>query len=79
MAETKKGRRIVDALDDLTAELRLSNQIAALEMGAAALEHDTGAKGSSSALTKSRVARRNALRAAVRTVLGIEEVTGDVD
>lgn len=64
------GRRTqVDAIDDLTAQLRLANQIAVLSMGATALEHETKVTDAS----KARVERRNALRAAVRAGLGIEE------
>jgi hypothetical protein len=69
----KPERRIVDALDDLTAQLRLSNQIAVLRAGASLLEHDSGARASSPAAV-ARVAKRNALRAEVRAALELEEV-----
>lgn len=64
------GRRTqVEAIDDLIAQIRLSNQIAVLALGATALEHETKVTDAS----KARVDRRNALRAAVRAGLGIEE------
>ncbi len=66
---TNSRRTQVDAIDDLTAQLRLANQIAVLAMGATALEHETKFTDAS----KARVDRRNALRAAVRAGLGIEE------
>lgn len=71
MGQTK-NRRIVDAIDDLTAELRTRNAIAALQMGAAALDHDPGDRAKTDA-TKARVARQNRLRAIVRAGIGIEE------
>lgn len=73
MAKQSPDRRtIVAALDDLTAQLRLSNQIAVLKAGASVLEHDTGARATT-ATAKARVGRRNALRAEVRAALGLEE------
>ena len=69
---TNKGRRIVDALDDLTAQLKLANQIEALSLGASALEHDAGARATTD-IAKARLRRRNALRAAIRAGLNIEE------
>ncbi|WP_137843833.1 hypothetical protein [Microbacterium sp. 2FI] len=68
----KPGRRIVDALDDLIAELRLANRLRALELGPAALEHDDG-KRATTDTAKRRVAQRNQLRAEVRTALGMGE------
>ena len=68
---TTKGRRIVDAIDEVLAELRLANQIGALRLGAAALDHDKGTRATNDT-SKARVARMNALRAKIRTGLGIE-------
>ncbi len=70
MART--GRRIVDALDDLTAELRLGNRLRALELGAAAMDHDDG-KRAQTDVAKRRTAHRNQIRAEVRAGLGLEE------
>lgn len=64
-------RTQVEAIDDLTAQIRLSNQIAVLGLGASALEHD--GKPYAVPATQARADRRNALRAAVRDGLGIEE------
>lgn len=75
MAE-KKGRRIVDALDDLTAELRLANRIQAMQLGTTALEHDKGAR-STTGEARARVDRRNALRADIRRGLGYDEEETD--
>lgn len=72
MAKQSPDRRtIVAALDDLTAELRLANQLQALKLGATVLEHDPGTRATTDA-AKVRVARRNTLRADVRTALGLE-------
>jgi hypothetical protein len=70
MART--GRRIVDALDDLTAEVRLANRLRAIEIGPAALEHDDG-KRAQTDTAKRRVAQRNKIRAEVRAGLGLGE------
>lgn len=72
---TNKGRRIVDALDDLTAEVRLANQIEALRLGASALDHDKGVRVTNDT-SKARVQRMNMLRAGIRAGLGIEEEQG---
>jgi hypothetical protein len=69
VSRSKTRRTQVEAIDDLTAQLRLSNQIAVLALGATALEHEKRVTDAS----KARVDRRNALRAAVRAGLGIEE------
>lgn len=71
MGQTK-NRRIVDALDDLTAELRMSNAISALALGSSALDHDKGTRVTSDA-SKARVDRANKLRAIVRAGIGIGE------
>lgn len=73
MAATVGRRTQVEALDALTAEVRLANQIAVLGLGVSALEHDEG-KRATSDVAKARIAQRNALRAEVRAALGIEEV-----
>lgn len=70
---TNKGRRIVDALDDLTAQLKLRNQIEALRGGASFLDHDKGARATTDT-AKARVQRQNTLRAAIRAGLGLEEM-----
>jgi hypothetical protein len=69
--DEKRGRRIVDAIDDMTAQLRMSNQIAALRLGAAAMEHDE-AKRATTDVAKARVARMNRLRADIRAGLGLD-------
>lgn len=66
-----KGRRIVDALDDVLAELRLANRIEVLKLGGAALDHDKGDRAKTD-VAKARVARQNILRAEIRAGLGIE-------
>lgn len=71
MATTTR-RTQVDAIDDLTAQIRLSNQIAILGLGASALEHD--GKEYTNTATQARADRRNELRAAVPAGLSIEEV-----
>lgn len=68
---TGKGRRIVDAVDDLAAELRLGNQIEALRLGASALDEDKGDRAKTD-VAKARVARMNRLRADIRAGLGVE-------
>lgn len=73
MGTTTKPRRTqVEAIDDLTAQLKLSNQIAVLSLGASVLEHD--GKAYANPATQKRADRRNELRAAVRAGLGVEEV-----
>lgn len=74
MSSRKPDRRIVDALDDLTAQLKLSNQIAVLKAGASVLEHDSSSRATTPNAI-ARVARRNALRADVRTALGLEDAS----
>lgn len=72
MAGNTKGPRIVDLLAELVAELRLANRLQALKLGAAALEHDKGARATTDA-ARARLDRRNALRAEVRRALGLED------
>lgn len=67
----KKARRIVDAIDDVTAELRLANRLTALQLGASALDHDPGSRATTD-VTRERVARMNRLRAEIRAGLGLE-------
>lgn len=68
---TSKGRRIVDALDEILAEIRLSNRIEVLRMSASALDDDRGERNKTEA-AKARTARQNKLRAEIRAGLGIE-------
>lgn len=74
MAQGSKGRRLIDAVDDLVGELRTANALAALTLGAAALEHDTKGEQSPTASTAVRTRVRNVLRRVAREGLGIEEV-----
>lgn len=67
-----KTRRIVDAIDDLIAELRVANEIEALRLGAAALDIDEG-KRATTPNALARVARANKLRAGIRAGLNLEE------
>lgn len=71
MGEKKVARRIVDAVDDLTAQLRLGNQIQALRLGASALEHDDAKRATTDA-ARARVGRMNRLRAGIRAGLGLD-------
>lgn len=71
----EKRRTQVDAIDDLTAELRTANALTALQLGAAALEHDAKGEQSPTASTAARAVRRNALRKVAREGLGIEEAS----
>lgn len=71
MATASRGRRVIDAVDEVVAELRLANQIEALKLGASALDH-TDEKRAQTDVSRARVRRMNALRAAVRAGLGIE-------
>lgn len=73
----RKGRRIVDALDDIAAEMRLANRMQALQLGASALDHDPGSRATTD-VARERVARMNRLRAEIRAGLGLEgEHRGD--
>lgn len=72
---TSKGRRIVDAIDEVVAELRLANRIEVLRMPAAALEDDKGERNKTEA-AKARTARMNKIRAEIRAGLGIEGEQG---
>lgn len=67
-----KTRRIVDAIDDLTAQLKLRNQIEALRLGASALDIDEG-KRATTPNALARVARANKLRGRIRAELDLEE------
>ncbi len=70
---TNTRRTQVEAIDDLTAQIRLSNQIAVLALGATALEHETKVTDAS----KARVDRRNAPPRCVRAGLGMRRRTHD--
>jgi hypothetical protein len=66
------GRRTqVDAIDDLTAQLRLANQLTALALPAAVLKHDD--KTYTNPVTQAAVEEKNARRAEVRAALGWEQ------
>lgn len=67
MATGTKGRRLVDAVDDVVRELRTANALAA-----SALEHDTKGEASATPATAARAVRRNALRAVAREGLDLE-------
>lgn len=73
MATGTKGRRLVDAVDDVVRELRTANALAALALGAAVLEHDEKGEQSPTSSTAARAVRRNALRRVAREGLGIGE------
>lgn len=73
MAASTGRRTQVEAIDALTAEIRLSNILAVLGMGVTALEHDEGKRATSPQAIE-RTAKRNALRAEARVALGMEEV-----
>jgi len=68
MAATRRTQ--VDAIDDLTAQIRLSNQLTALALPAAVLRHDD--KNYMNPVTKAAVDEKNARRAEVRAALGWE-------
>lgn len=72
MGTETKRRTQVDAIDDLTAELRTANVLAALAMGGSALEHDAKGEQSATASTAARAKVRNALRKVAREGLGID-------
>lgn len=67
----KPRRTQVEAIDDLTAQLRLSNQLTALALPAAVLRHDD--KKYTDPVTKARVDEKNLRRAEVRAALGWEQ------
>lgn len=71
MAGTK-GRRIVDAIDDVARELRTANLIGALALGTAALD-DADLGKFKDPKTVARQARLNQLRAGIRAGLGLEQ------
>ncbi|WP_336642305.1 DUF4148 domain-containing protein [Microbacterium sp. MMO-56] len=75
MAQATKGRRLVDAVDDVVRELRTANALAALALGAAALEHDAKGEASPSESTKARAQVRNELRRVAREGIEIWERT----
>ena len=64
-------RRIIDAVDEVVAQLRLANQIEALKLAASALD-DVDEKKAQTDVSRRRIRRMNALRAEVRAGLGIE-------
>ena len=74
MSTAVRGRRIIDAVDEVVAELRLANQIEALKLGTSALDEVDVSKLKQPA-TVVRQTRLNKLRAAIRAGLGLEEVS----
>ena len=64
-------RTQVEAIDDLTAQLRLSNQLTALALPAAVLRRDD--KNYTNPATQAAVDEKNARRAEVRAALGWEQ------
>lgn len=75
MATGTKSRRLVDAVDDLRAEIRTANLLTVLTAGVAVLEHDDG-KRATSDKARARVEERNGMRAEVRRALAIGEEQG---
>jgi hypothetical protein len=73
MAATKRTQ--VQAIDDLTEQIRISNLLAAVALPATALAHDAGTRAQTAA-AKANVARRNAIRAQLRAALGTEGGAG---
>ncbi|MBD8477596.1 hypothetical protein [Microbacterium sp. CFBP 8794] len=71
VSRAKRNRTQVEAIDDLTAQIRLSNQLTALALPAAVLRHDD--KQYSNPATKAAVEEKNRRRADVRAVLGWEQ------
>ncbi|MDQ1127590.1 hypothetical protein QE428_002623 [Microbacterium sp. SORGH_AS 505] len=69
---SRPRRTQVEAIDDLTAELRTANHLKALELGAKAWKHDEGRNVTSPSAIADMNAR-NGLRAQVRAALNIEE------
>jgi hypothetical protein len=72
MGTAVKGRRIIDAVDEVVAELRLANQIEALKLGTSALD-DVDVSKLKQPATVVRQRRLNKLRAAIRVGLDVEE------
>ncbi|WP_114587768.1 hypothetical protein [Microbacterium arborescens] len=72
MAVSKRTQ--VQAIDDLTEQLRISNLLAAVALPATALAHDPGTRAQTAA-AKANVARRNAIRAQLREALDAEDAS----
>lgn len=68
-----RNKRIVDVIDELTQELRVANQIAALRLGSSALD-DVDEKSVKTPVSVKRIRRMNRLRAGIRAGLGVEDV-----
>jgi len=66
-----KTRRLIDAVDDLRAEIRLANEIAILALPTSALD-DADLEKFTNEKTRARHVRLNRLRARVRAGLGLE-------
>jgi hypothetical protein len=67
-----KPRRLVDAVDELRAEIRTANLLQLLALGTSALDDVDPSK--SSAITARRQKRLNRARAEIRAALELEEV-----
>lgn len=65
-------RGLVDAVDDLRAEIRLANQISVLQLGTSALD-DVDTSGIKTPNTRRRQERLNRVRASIRQGLGVED------
>lgn len=77
MAAATKGRRLVDAVDDLAAELRTSNLLRVLALGTSALDDVDTAK--STPPTARRQRRLNKVRGEIRARLELDEAVRDGD
>ncbi|MFJ4038221.1 hypothetical protein ACIPVB_09040 [Microbacterium sp. NPDC090007] len=66
MAATRRTQ--VEAIDDLTAQIRLSNQLTALALPVAVLRHD--AKNYNDPAAQARADEKNRKRAEARAALG---------
>lgn len=75
MATGTKARRLVDAVDDLTGELRTANRLRVLALGTSALDDVDTAK--STPATARRQRRLNRVRAQIRAALDLEEADRD--
>lgn len=72
MAAATKGRRLVDAVDDLAAELRTSNLLRVLALGTSALDDVDTTKATPPTARRQR--RLNKVRGEIRARLELEEV-----
>lgn len=70
---TNKPRRLIDAVDDLAAEIRRSNLLAVVALAPSALDEVDVSK-SSNEKHVDRQTRLNGVRAEIRAGLGLGEV-----